>query len=139
MPLSAPVLAFFSLSVSCFVRCAEYGSVEARGYGGRALLMYSVRQVGDWPLFESVTTGAQTHSSHDLANKRIWPAIDLNESSTRKEELLLSPETRGVAHKVRRALSTRPPDRAMQDLLEALVAHPDNARFVSQSRETVWR
>jgi len=77
--------------------------------------------------------------SRDLANKRIWPAIDLNESGTRKEELLLSPETLAVAHKIRRSLSSRPPDRAMQDLLEALAAHPDNARFVSQFRETVWR
>jgi transcription termination factor Rho len=77
--------------------------------------------------------------SRDLANKRIWPAIDLNESGTRKEELLLPPATLEVAHRIRRSLSSKPADRAMQTLLEALAAHPHNAAFVSQFRESVWR
>jgi transcription termination factor Rho len=77
--------------------------------------------------------------SRDLANKRIWPAIDLNQSGTRKEELLLPPDAVGVSHKIRRTLSSRAPDRAMQALLEALNACPDNETFIARMRDQVLR
>ena len=69
--------------------------------------------------------------SRDLANKRIWPAIDLAQSGTRKEELLLDPDTLAVSHRIRRELISRPPEPAMQTLLEKLAAYPDNKSFVS--------
>jgi transcription termination factor Rho len=69
--------------------------------------------------------------SRDLANKRIWPAIDLAMSGTRKEELLLEPDVLAVAHRIRRELINRPPEPAMQLLLEKLGAHPDNKSFVA--------
>jgi transcription termination factor Rho len=40
----------------------------------------------------------------NLANKRVWPAIDLSESGTRREELLLTPEAVKVATYIRRTL-----------------------------------
>lgn len=70
--------------------------------------------------------------SRDMANKRIWPAIDLNQSGTRKEELLLSPMALEVAHKIRRTLSSRAPDRAMQALIEAMAKYPDNESLVAR-------
>ena len=69
--------------------------------------------------------------SRDLANKRIWPAIDLAMSGTRKEELLLEPDVLAVSHRIRRELINRPPEPAMQLLLEKLGAHPDNKSFVA--------
>ena len=69
--------------------------------------------------------------SRDLANKRIWPAIELESSGTRKEELLLDADTLASAHKIRRAMIGRPPDREMEALLEKLAAYPDNRSFVA--------
>jgi len=70
--------------------------------------------------------------SRDMANKRIWPAIDLNLSGTRKEELLLSPEALEVAHRTRRSLASRSPDQAMQALIDGMGACPDNTSFVAK-------
>jgi len=77
--------------------------------------------------------------SRELANKRIWPAIDLNQSGTRKEERLLSPEALAVSHKIRRSLLDRDPVRAMEQLTEALAKFPSNAEFVAKFNERMWR
>jgi len=69
--------------------------------------------------------------SRELANKRIWPAINLDLSGTRNEDLLLDPATLEVTYKLRRDMTGRAPDRAMEALLEALTKHPDNQAFVS--------
>ncbi len=69
--------------------------------------------------------------SRDLANLRIWPAIDLNQSGTRKEELLLSPQALEESYRIRRSLAGRPPAQAMEQLLEALGKHPDNQAFLA--------
>jgi len=68
--------------------------------------------------------------SQDMANRRLWPAIDLNLSGTRKEERLLSPEELEVSHQIRRRLIQSGPVRSMEVLLEALKKEPDNAGFV---------
>ncbi len=69
--------------------------------------------------------------SRELANRRVWPAIDLNESGTRKEELLLTPEALEAARNIRRTLMTRGPLKAMEALLEAMGRFDDNERFVA--------
>ena len=77
--------------------------------------------------------------SRDLANKRIWPAIDLNQSGTRKEERLLSPEALAVSHKLRRSLLEKDPERSMAALTAALAKFPSNAEFVANFNERMWR
>jgi len=69
--------------------------------------------------------------SRELANLRIWPAIDLNQSGTRKEELLLSPEALEESYRLRRTLAGRSPMQSMEHLLEALGKHPDNRAFLA--------
>jgi transcription termination factor Rho len=68
--------------------------------------------------------------SRALANKRVWPAIDLSQSGTRKEEKLLTPDALKVSHYVRRTLVQRDEVRAMEMLIEAMGKHPDNAAFI---------
>ncbi|MFQ5413931.1 MAG: transcription termination factor Rho [Phycisphaerae bacterium] len=69
--------------------------------------------------------------SRELANMRIWPAIKLNESGTRKEELLLDAASLNVAHQIRRTLVNRGPVRAMEPLVAAMTKFPTNAEFVA--------
>jgi transcription termination factor Rho len=74
-----------------------------------------------------------------LANLRIWPAIDLERSGTRKEEQLLTPEALSVSHRIRRSLIGKEPVRSMESLLDQMQKHPTNEAFVSQFPETRFR
>ena len=69
--------------------------------------------------------------SRDLANLRIWPALNLLESGTRKEELLLDPDTLGKMVRLRRRLIGMAPAKQMQALLEELGKHPNNKAFLN--------
>ena len=69
--------------------------------------------------------------TRDLANKRIWPAIDLGQSGTRKEERLLSPEALAVSYKIRRNMVGQDTVRSMEMLLDAMGKYPGNAEFVA--------
>ncbi|NOS99507.1 MAG: transcription termination factor Rho [Phycisphaerales bacterium] len=66
----------------------------------------------------------------ELANKRIWPAIDLQQSGTRKEELLLNPTELKKSHDIRRSFKGRL-ELDMTMLLESLARHPTNDAFVA--------
>ncbi|MGD2109683.1 MAG: transcription termination factor Rho [Phycisphaerae bacterium] len=75
----------------------------------------------------------------EMANRRLWPAIDLNLSGTRKEERLLTPEALEVSHQIRRRLVGSSPVRSMELLLDALKKQPDNAGFVKAFAERALR
>jgi len=68
--------------------------------------------------------------SRDLANLRIWPAMDLNMSGTRKEELLLGKDVVDKIYRLRRHLAPLTPIKAMQTLLEWLSKWPSNQQFL---------
>ncbi|MGH9858098.1 MAG: transcription termination factor Rho [Acidobacteriota bacterium] len=55
-----------------------------------------------------------------IADKRIFPAVDLSLSGTRKEEKILPPEWLTAVHKLRRHLSTLKPEDALEVLLDRL-------------------
>lgn len=69
--------------------------------------------------------------TRELANRRVFPAIDLNQSGTRKEELLLSPQELAVSRHIRRTLLDRGLEQSMTLLLGSLQKFPDNAAFVA--------
>ncbi len=68
--------------------------------------------------------------SRDLANLRIWPALNLLESGTRKEELLLDPDTHAKMIRLRRRIISLPPIKQMQTVLEELGKYPSNKAFI---------
>ena len=65
-----------------------------------------------------------------LADRRIWPAIDISQSGTRREELLLDPETLHAVTMLRRTLSTMHPCDAMEQLTKQLNRFPTNKEFI---------
>lgn len=69
-----------------------------------------------------------------LADRRIWPAIDVSLSGTRREELLLQPETLECTTSLRRALSTMRPIDAMEELTGKLARFPSNHEFLDVIR-----
>ena len=66
-----------------------------------------------------------------LANKRVFPAIDLPASSTRREDLLLDKETLHRMWVLRNHLADMNAEEAMQLLLKNLRGTKDNAEFLS--------
>lgn len=66
----------------------------------------------------------------ELANKRIYPAIDLNRSGTRKEELLLEEKTLDKVFILRKALSQLQPSESMEMVLEKMAESENNEEFL---------
>jgi transcription termination factor Rho len=77
------------------------------------------------------TGNSEVVLSRQLAESRIFPAIDLPASGTRKEALLRDPIEQKRVAIVRRALAGRKPDSAMRALLKALAPYPTNAAFLA--------
>jgi len=67
----------------------------------------------------------------NLADRRVWPAIDISKSGTRREELLLKPETLEAVTMLRRTLSTMHPVDAMEQLTKQLNKRETNDEFIS--------
>ncbi len=65
-----------------------------------------------------------------LVDKRIWPAIDINASGTRREEMLMDPEEYRRVCLLRRALNELNPPEAMDHLVERLGKTKTNAEFL---------
>lgn len=67
----------------------------------------------------------------NLADRRVWPAIDISKSGTRREELLLKPKTLEAVTMLRRTLSTMHPVDAMEQLTKQLNKRETNEEFIS--------
>jgi transcription termination factor Rho len=65
-----------------------------------------------------------------LFERRIFPAMNIAQTGTRKEEKLLSPESLPKIHTLRRALAGTDPTNAMRMLLEKLQKFPTNEAFL---------
>jgi transcription termination factor Rho len=65
-----------------------------------------------------------------IAEQRYWPAVDINASGTRREELLLAPKDLEAITRLRRALSGAPPLEAIQRLLTGLSKFKTNKEFL---------
>jgi transcription termination factor Rho len=67
----------------------------------------------------------------NLSNQRIYPALNITESGTRKEEKLLAPNQLASVHKLRRHLLNMPPAQAMKTLLEVMTKFKTNAELLN--------
>jgi len=70
--------------------------------------------------------------SRELSNRRVFPAIDLNASATRREELLLSPDALKVSHLLRHRLANLPPVDAMKELLSLMDSTKTNLELIDR-------
>jgi len=76
------------------------------------------------------TGNAELHLDRRLVDKRVWPAIDINASGTRREELLLDPKELELVYRLRRVLSDMNPVEAVELLRSRLEKVPSNAQFL---------
>jgi len=78
------------------------------------------------------TGNSELRLSRALADKRIFPAVDVNASSTRREEMLLSPDEVKITWKLRRALAGLDPQQALEVVLGKLKETDSNVEFLLQ-------
>jgi transcription termination factor Rho len=64
-----------------------------------------------------------------IAERRIWPAIDVQKSATRKEELLLPPDELNRMYLLRKFLADMPPVEAIEFLIERMKRTKNNKEF----------
>jgi len=76
------------------------------------------------------TGNQEIQLDHKLVDRRIWPAIDINRSGTRKEEMLMDPEEHRRVSILRRVLSDMNPPDAMELLVGRLLKTKTNAEFL---------
>jgi transcription termination factor Rho len=88
----------------------------------------------DEVIFEEfkATGNMEVRLDRKLSERRIFPALDVDASSTRKEELLLSEEELVVAWKLRRVLGALDPAQALELVVDKMRATKTNAEFLRQ-------
>ena len=71
-----------------------------------------------------------------FADKRIFPAVDVDASGTRKEEILMGPEELNIVWKLRRVLHALDSQQALELLLEKMKGTKSNVEFLMQVQKT---
>ena len=77
------------------------------------------------------TGNAELRLTRALADRRIYPAVDIAASGTRREELLADVKTIEAKQKLRRSLLDLPPEQAMQSLLQQMKRAKTNAELLN--------
>ncbi|MCW4458384.1 transcription termination factor Rho [Microbacterium sp. MPKO10] len=83
------------------------------------------------------TGNSELRLSRQLADKRIFPAIDVNASSTRREEMLLGQDEVRVTWKLRRALAGLDTQQALEVVLGKLKETSTNVEFLVQMQKSI--
>jgi transcription termination factor Rho len=114
---------------------AFFGSARAipasAGGGSLTIIATALVETGsrmDDVIFEEFkgTGNCEIKLDRPLAEKRIYPAIDIGASGTRREEKLFRPEQLDSVYTLRRGLSQMPPQSAMEWLIKRIAATPSN-------------
>jgi len=108
---------------------------ESKGGGSLTIIGTALIDTGskmDQVIFEEFkgTGNSELTLSRELADRRIFPAIDLKQSGTRREELLLTPKLLAVSQTLRGRLAPMTPVDAMQQVLGLMRRHPTNEAMV---------
>ena len=110
---------------------------KIEGAGSLTILATALIETGsrmDDLIFEEFkgTGNMELQLDRKLSERRIWPAIGIPQSGTRKEELLVEPWALSKLHMLRRYLSSLNVDDEMPQLLKALEKFPSNEAFLRQ-------
>ena len=114
-----------------------FGSARALDRGGSlTVLATCLVQTGskmDEVIFQEFkgTGNLEIVLDRKLADRRVWPALDIAQSGTRKEERLLDRQTLASTVALRRVLAAMDPREAVEKLLERLAKTGTNAAFLS--------
>ena len=77
----------------------------------------------------------EVHLDRGLSEKRIFPAIDINKSGTRREELLLTKQELDTVFALRKAMSTKPISEITEQLINQMLETKNNEEFIEKINE----
>jgi transcription termination factor Rho len=83
------------------------------------------------------TGNMELRLSRQLADKRIFPAVDVNASGTRREEMLMNPDETKIVWKLRRALAGLEQQQALELVLSRLKETSSNVEFLMQVQKSM--
>ncbi len=103
-----------------------------------ATAMVETGSTGDTVIFEEFkgTGNAELKLDRKISERRVFPAVDVNPSGTRKDELLLAPDEFAIVHKLRRVLSGLDSHQAIDLLMSQLRKTKNNYEFLMQVSKT---
>jgi transcription termination factor Rho len=84
------------------------------------------------------TGNMEIHLDRKLSEKRIFPALDINKSGTRREDLLLSQRELETIWSIRKALGNAPTQDVTETLIENLMNTKSNEEFIEEMRNKIW-
>lgn len=84
------------------------------------------------------TGNMEIHLDRRLSEKRIFPALDINKSGTRREDLLLSQKELETIWSIRKALGNASTQEVTESLIENLMSTKSNEEFIELMRKKIW-
>ena len=78
------------------------------------------------------TGNMEVHLDRKLSEKRIFPAIDINKSGTRREDLLLTPKEKETVFALRKAMNSLPVAEVTEQVIKKMTETKNNAEFVDK-------
>ncbi|MEU0165167.1 transcription termination factor Rho [Streptomyces iakyrus] len=120
-----------------------FGAARSAEEGGSLTILATAlvetgSRADDFYFEELKSTGnMELRLSRDPASRRVFPAVDIITSGTRREELLLPPAELTAVHGLRRVLQGRDGQGALETLLERMRETPDNATFLRRIQPTL--
>jgi transcription termination factor Rho len=119
-----------------------FGAARNIEHGGSVtILATALIETGsraDEVIFEEFkgTGNMELRLRRELADKRIFPAVDVDASGTRKEDLLLTPDELKIVWQLRRVLHALEPQQALEVLMDRMKGTKSNAEFLLQVQKT---
>ncbi|HET9654945.1 MAG TPA: transcription termination factor Rho, partial [Kineosporiaceae bacterium] len=119
-----------------------FGAARNIEHGGSlTILATALVETGskmDEVIFEEFkgTGNMELRLSRQLADKRIFPAVDVNASGTRREEILMAKEELNIIWKLRRVMGALDPQQAIELLLDRVKQARSNIEFLMQVQKT---
>ncbi|MFF0637596.1 transcription termination factor Rho [Nocardia sp. NPDC004151] len=103
-----------------------------------ATALVETGSTGDTVIFEEFkgTGNAELKLDRKIAERRVFPAVDVNLSSTRRDDLLMSPDEAAVLHKLRRVLSGLDSHQAIDLMVDRLKKTKSNIEFLMTVSKT---
>ncbi|MEV3971500.1 transcription termination factor Rho [Streptomyces sp. NPDC050698] len=120
-----------------------FGAARSAEEGGSLTILATAlvetgSRADDFYFEELKSTGnMELRLSRDPASRRVFPAVDITPSGTRREELLLRPAELAAVHGLRRVLQGRDGQGGLETLLERMRETPDNATFLRRVQPTL--
>jgi len=84
------------------------------------------------------TGNMEIHLDRKLSEKRIFPAVDIYKSGTRREELLLSQKELETIWGIRKAMGNASTQDVTESLIESLMKTKSNEQFIEEIRNKIW-